>query len=192
MFRRSPIIAVTLVVACGGSDPGIPPLATSASPQISAPGENSSTTGNYTFSMSQIDRRLQRKMPGDLEGTARAVLSAYAAIGIPATTLQRAPRVIGTERFVMPRSFAGKPNATYLNCGSTLAGVLANVYRIQAAVLVSVSPSGTDSTVVVVRLTALAFSNEGASGGGVDCGSTGALEQRLLSETAVAASIQRK
>lgn len=192
MFLRSSISALTLLASCGGTDPGIPPLATSASPQISAPGDNGNVTGNYNFSMSAVDRRVQRAIPGNVEATAKAVHSAYAALGIPGVTLQREPRVIGTERFAMRRGFAGKPNATYLNCGSTNSGLLANTYRLQAAMLVSVKPLGTDSAVVEARLTAQAFSNEGASGGGVDCASTGALENRVLDEMMVAAKIQAR
>jgi hypothetical protein len=148
-------------------------------------------SNDYSFNIVKDERRFRRSLPGDVERAATNVRTAFAAVGIPVQTLSRTPRVIGTERFVMRRTFAGKAISAYLDCGNTNSGLLANIYRIQAAILASVQPAGTDSVTVETRLTAQAFSNEGASGGSVDCSSLGVLENRLLDEARVAAAIKQ-
>lgn len=180
--------AILLALAgCATSDPGIPPLGNSASPNIETH-DGGSNTGTYLFSFAKEDRRFDVVVPGTVEEARTNVMRAFATLGIPANVLKTTPLVIGSERIVLRRMFDGKPLATFLDCGTTNVGPVANVYRIQAALLAAVHPARPEGVRIETRLTAQGVSNDGASGGGVDCTTTGALEKRLLSEISAGAT----
>jgi hypothetical protein len=184
-MRNARLVFAAVLAGCGGSGPAIPPIANAPSAAVINSG-----SGSATYNIVKEERRHRLTLAGSIQGGSTAVHTAYKALGIPATTLTTAPRVIGNERFVMRRQLAGKLLSTYLDCGTTPAGVLANFYRIHSAVLTSVEPAGKDSVVIETRLTAQGFSNEGASGGAVDCSSHGTLERRLLDEAKMAAQVR--
>jgi hypothetical protein len=178
-----------LAGSCGGNAPAIPPIVNPTTPHAVVGGGGQFNSNTASVTVSKEDRRYRSRLGGTVDEAATAATSAMSALGIPATTLSRSPRVVGNERIVLRRTLGGKPMSEWLDCGTTTAGVIANFYRIHAAVLMSAEPAGADSVMLEARVTAQAFSNEGASGGAVDCSSRGALEQRLLSD---AASVTRK
>lgn len=187
-MRHRTTVLLLGALGCGGTDPGIPPVVNAVSPGTST---ISSGPGfkDVSINFAKEDRRFAQRYAAGVDETARAVLTAFRVLQLPATTLSASPRVVGNERLTFRRAHGGRVMAAYFDCGTTNVGPLANSYRIEASLLAAVRPAPSDSASVEVRLTAHAFSNEGASGGAVDCGSTGELERRLLHETGVALQV---
>ena len=175
---RHTAVLLTLLAGCTPSPNAIPPVVNAASPHVMA------NSWDQEFALSKDVREYSRELPVSIDSATTLVLAHYQNIGIATAVLSRDPRVIGNEHVAMRRTLNGRFLATFLDCGVTPSGVLANTYRIQASVLTAVVPGKNGGSVIETRMTANGMSNEGASGGSVDCSSKGVLERELLAALA--------
>lgn len=175
MTRRTLMSSAAIVLsACAASPNALPPVANSSSPRATA------AFSDHEFEITRDVRQYSRDVAMSVDSAQRRVLAFYQGVGIQAAVLTRDPRVVGNERVQLRRTLNGRVMSTYLDCGTSPSGVLANFYRIQASVLTGITPKADGTASVSTRLTAIATSNDGASGGSVDCSSTGALEKELI------------
>src|SRR5205085_11598541 len=94
-------------------------------------------------------------------------------------TVDPASHRIGNIKFVFPRRVMNNNVSTYLNCGSTMTGLLADQGRVTASLLTEIAPDSKGGTSVTTTLQATAKRVDGTNTDAVDCGSTGELEERL-------------
>lgn len=116
--------------------------------------------------------------------------AAYKAIGIPVEYADDRARELGNTRFTTRSMLNQNRLSTYLRCGQSITGPIADTYRIRMNVRTALKPVGTDSTNVSTLVEAIANSVEGSSGNTQECTSAGTLEnaivKRLMWEAATA------
>jgi hypothetical protein len=108
-----------------------------------------------------------------------ALKATYEEIGIPPGTHDPATGRIGNTDFWKQRKLGSEPISTYLNCGESFTGPVANNYRIYFSVMSVVRPDGKGASELETAFSALAQNMEGSSGDRIACGSTGRLEERI-------------
>jgi hypothetical protein len=69
--------------------------------------------------------------------------------------------------------------ASYLNCGESFSGPVANNYRIYISLLSVIRPDGKGASELETAFSAAAQNMEGSSADRIACGSTGKLEERI-------------
>lgn len=112
------------------------------------------------------------------EAAWQRVLRAYSALRLPVTVVDSARHVIGSQNARVRDQLAGERMSTWISCGQTSIGTRrADSYTIYLTTLTQVRPAATGSTVGSI-VTATAESPDGTTRG-VQCSSTGALEERL-------------
>ncbi|NNM33508.1 MAG: hypothetical protein HKO53_10605, partial [Gemmatimonadetes bacterium] len=100
-------------------------------------------------------------------------------MGIPATFIDPQERSIGNLGFRMGRIDGSRPN-TFVDCGTSLGGPLANQYEVNLSVMVSLTAEG-EGTVVQTSIDATA-KPRAVSGNASHCQSRGELELRLANK----------
>jgi len=144
------------------SGPGVP-----GDPGISA---------QYRYRTDVQASEVPLKLPLDA-GWAR-VSQAYAALKLPITTIDSARHLIGAQNAVLRNRLAGDRPSHWLSCGDTPIGApRADSYVVYLTMLTEVRPVGSASAARTI-VTAIAEPSDGTTSG-VQCSSTGALEQRL-------------
>ena len=103
----------------------------------------------------------------------------YTELGVPAGTHDPATGRIGNTDFWKQRRLGNEPLSSYLNCGDSFTGPLANTYRIYISLLSQVRPDGKGGSELETAFHAQAQNMEGSSGDRIACGSTGRLEERI-------------
>jgi hypothetical protein len=108
-----------------------------------------------------------------------AVMRAFDDLGIPVGRTDAKGGIIGSERFERQRVLAGSPMAKSFDCGEGPSGAVANLFRLEVAVVAWVAPSdgGTKlglATVASGRDVSGVFRNP------KECASTGGLELKIL------------
>jgi hypothetical protein len=103
----------------------------------------------------------------------------YAELGVPEGTHDPATGRIGNTDFWKQRRLGNEPLSSYLNCGDSFTGPLANTYRIYISLLSQVRPDGKGGSELETAFHAQAQNMEGSSGDRIACGSTGRLEERI-------------
>ena len=103
----------------------------------------------------------------------------YEELGVPAGTHDPATGRVGNIDFWKQRRLGNEPLSSYLNCGDSFTGPLANTYRIYISLLSIVRPDGKGGSELETAFHAQAQNMEGSSGDRISCGSTGRLEERI-------------
>lgn len=117
--------------------------------------------------------------------TSAAVRAAYANIGVLVTIDERNGARIGNADFYRVRTFAGKSMPELLSCGTGMTGPNAASYRIYMSLITTVEADGKGGSTARVQFSATAQNIAGGtSNDRVSCGSTGVLEQLLLTKIA--------
>jgi hypothetical protein len=110
-----------------------------------------------------------------------ATLKAFAALDIPIGNTSGKAGIIGSERFQRMRTLGGALLSKSFNCGEGPTGPKADSYRLQIAVVAYVSPvPGGSGTRLGLATVAEGRDPTGPYGNPRECGSTGALEVKLL------------
>lgn len=108
-----------------------------------------------------------------------ALRAAFDSIGVQATVDDSASGVIGNLELKLTRRFAGEPMSRWFDCGIGQNGPTANAYRIHAAVLAMLSPSGEAATSLRIAIAAGAQAFSGPLGDPIACETRGALEEKI-------------
>jgi hypothetical protein len=118
-------------------------------------------------------------VPAAPSRTFEAVKAVYEELGIPAGTHDPATGRFGNVDFSKSRRLANEPMSSFLNCGESFTGSVANNYRIYMSLLSMVRPDGKGGSELETAFSAQAQYMEGSSGDRISCGSTGKLEERI-------------
>jgi hypothetical protein len=108
-----------------------------------------------------------------------AVLEAYRTLKIPLPLIDSARGVVGNWNYRAPRTMAGQRMSSWLSCGMTMTGLIADEYRIAVWIHTTMAAKGPDSTTLRTALVAGATSVDGASRQQMPCLSTGRFEARV-------------
>ena len=126
--------------------------------------------------------RQNHDLMADPQKVYAAVLKAYADLGIPTGRTDGKAGIIGSERFERMRVLADAPMSRWFNCGGDgNSGPHANEYRVEIAV-VSWVESGDHGAKLGVATIASARDVSGVFRNPMGCSSTGALEQKLVTQ----------
>jgi hypothetical protein len=137
----------------------------------------------YADAPRAAERRLASP-PADVLAAARRL---FAVHEIPITLDQPASGQIGNPNFYRARRFLGRPMVDLLSCGSTITGPNAASYRIYLSLVLTVRATPTGGSTAALLLSASAQDLVGGSSADrLPCGSTGAIEERFLTELEVA------
>jgi hypothetical protein len=109
-----------------------------------------------------------------------ALVFVYDQLKIPVALRDTARHYLGNLHFTRMRSLAGQPLSRFVECGNDMTGSRADKYRVHLAILSRIDslPDGRSR----VRSAAVAGAEDvmGAAKEPIACGSTGALETRIL------------
>jgi hypothetical protein len=108
-----------------------------------------------------------------------ALKAVYEELGIPPGTYDPATGRVGNPNFWKTRKLGDVTISTYLNCGDSLVGAIADNYRIYISLISVVRPDGKGASELETAFSAQARNMEGTAGDRVACGSTGRLEDRI-------------
>ena len=118
-----------------------------------------------------------------------ALKSVYEELGVPPAINDPTTGRVGNIDFWKTRKPGTEPISTYLNCGDSIMGPAADIYRVYISVISVVRPDGKGESELETALSAQARNMEGTTSDRVACGTTGRLEQiirqRLLDKLAV-------
>lgn len=108
-----------------------------------------------------------------------ALKSAYDELGVPVTTNDAASGRVGNTSFWKARKLGSESISTYLNCGESLTGTIADNYRVYFSVMSAIRSDGKGGSELETALSAYAQNMEGTAGDKIPCGTTGRFEERL-------------
>ena len=103
----------------------------------------------------------------------------YEELGVPAGTHDPATGRFGNTDFWRTRRLGNAALSTYLNCGESFTGPVANNYRIYISLLSVIRPDGKGQSELETAFSAQAQNMEGTSADRIACGSTGRLEELI-------------
>jgi hypothetical protein len=125
------------------------------------------------------DERVRTTIPGKVDKVFDAVADAYTEIGIPPTLVDRKDYRYGNIGFAVPNSFAGGRVDQYFDCGADITGPLAGRGRLIAAVVTTLTPQDSMTTLAATQVTGTLRRADGTSTRPVTCVSSGRLEEQL-------------
>jgi len=108
-----------------------------------------------------------------------ALKKVYDELGVPPGTHDPATGRYGNTDFYKTRRFANEAMSTFINCGESFTGPVANNYRIYISLLSVIRPDGKGGSELETAFSAKAQNMEGTSADRISCGSTGRLEERI-------------
>ena len=180
-MRRLRCLPLLLAAACasnsGASSAPVPDQT------LSIPTSGVSTTMHSIVVASSANPRT-RSMAAPPDRVWAALPAVYGLLGLPVTSSDGATHVIAATSVKLRRRLGDVPLSRYLDCGHTQGAPSAETYEVLLSMETRTLPGTGDSTVVSTTLDAMArpvfVSSEY-----IHCGTTGALERRLLETLAV-------
>lgn len=146
--------------------------------EVSGPGVPGNPAGSEQFRYRADVQSNDVPMTLPLDAAWARVSQAYAALKLPVTTIDSTRHLIGAQNAVVRNRLAGDRLSRWLSCGDTPIGMpRADSYVVYLTMLTEVRPVGSASAARTI-VTAKAEPSDGTTSG-VQCSSTGALEQRL-------------
>jgi hypothetical protein len=171
MRRFCVFFLVASSASCASSSP--------RGPDVSAPSERTVAVDDQQVYRTTVIANAKMTVPVAPNRTFDALKAVYEDMGVPPGTHDPATGRIGNTDFWKSRRFANEPLSTFLNCGESFTGAVANNYRIYMSLLSIVRPDGKGGSEVETAFTASAQNMEGSSGDRISCGSTGKLEEQI-------------
>ena len=136
----------------------------------------------YEFVIDRDARVVSSTVSLDPDRAWPAMMAAYRDLGIPLGSIDTKARTLGNPALTAQGHLAGAPISVFLNCGTILAGPVANTHRVQISITSSLHPVGSDSTRIETRIAATAV-DPSSSGNPANCTTTGTLEKRIVAQT---------
>jgi len=146
---------------------------------VSLPSQRTVAVDDSKVYRTTVAANAKSPVPAAPSRTFEAVKAVYEELGIPAGTHDPATGRFGNVDFYKSRRLANEPMSSFLNCGESFTGSVANNYRIYMSLLSMVRPDGKGGSELETAFTAQAQNMEGSSGDRISCGSTGKLEERI-------------
>jgi hypothetical protein len=126
--------------------------------------------------------RVSAAIPHPPEEVWAALPAAFDRLGIPVTQVAQDQMTLGNAE-LETRAIEGKRMGSYLDCGTTFSGAVANIYDVTLKVITRVTPSPEGGTSLVTTLDAWAEPRM-TNGDAVHCRSRSRLEERIAEVTA--------
>ena len=153
--------------------------ASSHQPDISPPSQRTVAVDDQQVYRTSVMVNPKAAVPAPPSRVFDAVKAVYDELGVPPGTNDPSTGRVGNTDFWKTRKFAGESISSFLNCGESLTGTVANNYRIYMSLLSIVRPDGKGASEVETAFRAQAQNMEGTSSDRISCGSTGKLEERI-------------
>ncbi len=153
--------------------------ASSHVPDIAPPSQRTVAVDDQQVYRTSVMANPKAAVPAAPSRVFDALKSVYEELGVPPGTHDPSTGRIGNTDFWKTRKFAGESISSFLNCGESLTGTVANNYRIYMSLLSIVRPDGKGASEVETAFRAQAQNMEGTSADRIACGSTGKLEERI-------------
>lgn len=109
-----------------------------------------------------------------------ALVESFTEVGIELDVLDPPAGQIGMQEQIVTRRLAGERPATYLRCGDTMSGPVANASRITTTFLATAKAESTQATSITFFMQATARLVDGADRDAKRCASTRKLEARIM------------
>jgi hypothetical protein len=151
----------------------------SSTPNVSTPTQRTVAVDDARVYRTTVAANSKVPIPAAPNRTFDAVKVVYEELGVPPGTNDAASGRFGNTDFWKSRRFANEPMSSFLSCGESFTGPVANNYRIYISLMSQVRPDGKGGSELETAFSALAQNMEGSSGDRIPCGSTGKLEERI-------------
>lgn len=172
-MHRHLLVLLVLLVACAPAEP-IP-----SSPGSRRPSRIIESPGAIEVHIADDSREVGAHIAATPEQVWPRLLEAYTELGIVPTTTDCRTWTLGNPQHSVYRRLGGVSLDKYFECGQNLGGSIATTHRLQLSLQTKLRPAGSEATQIETRITAAAFSNEGASSHPIRCTSRGTLEERI-------------
>jgi hypothetical protein len=146
---------------------------------IAAPTERVVATDGENIYRTTVRANPKVALPVAPSRAFEALKAAYTELGIPQVVSDPATGQVGNTSFVKSRQLADQPISTYLDCGDSLTGPAADIYRIYMSLTSVIRPSGNGTSELETSFKASGQNMSGAAAERVACTSTGRLEERI-------------
>ena len=170
MSRLCLVVLVVSAVGCA-STPG--------STNVATPTERTLAVDDAAVYRTTVLPNVKFPVPAAPNRVFDAVKAVYDEIGVPVGTHDPTTGRIGNLDFWKLRRFANEPMSTFIHCGESFTGPVANNYRIYMSLMSIVRPDGKGAAELETAFTAQAQNMEGSSSDRIACGTTGRLEERI-------------
>ena len=172
MYRRIVPLAFGVATACASS--GSP-----SGSGIALPSERVVAVDNQGVYRTTVPPNAKAVIPAPPGRVFEALKAVYAELGVPAGVSDAAAGRVGNGDFWKSRRLGNEAISTYLNCGDSFSGAIADNYRVYISLLSAVRANGSNASEIETAFTATAQNMEGTSGARVACGTSGRLEDRI-------------
>lgn len=169
-MRRFCVLFLAVGTASCASTPG---------PDVSLPSQRTVAVDDSRVYRTSVSANPIVAVPVAPNRVYEAVKAVYEELGIPAGTHDPTTGRFGNSDFFKTRKLANEAMSTFLNCGESFTGSVANNYRIYMSLMSQVRPDGKGGSQLETAFTAQAQNMEGSSSDRISCGSTGKLEERI-------------
>ena len=169
-FMSLLVLAATASCASSGSSPGS---------GIATPSERIVAMDNQAVYRTTVQPNAKVLIPVAPSRAFEAVRAVYEELGVPTGTYDPATGRVGNTSFWKTRKLGNESLSTYLNCGESFSGSIADTYRIYISLISAVRPDGTGASELETAFSAQAQNMDGAASDKVACGTTGRLEERI-------------
>jgi hypothetical protein len=170
MHRPCLALLVAATAACASSG---------GAPSVAVPTERTVAVDDNNVYRTTVLPNAKVPVPAAPNRVFEAVKAVYEELGVPPGTNDPATGRFGNVDFWKQRRFGNDALSTYLNCGDSFTGPVANSYRIYLSLISIVRPDGKGGSEVETAFTAQAQNMEGSAGDRIACGTSGRLEERI-------------
>lgn len=168
-----PSLALLVLAGCVTSTAGSTAAAPGPPPRINQVG------GGYDFRIDQEGAAAAFNLPAAPQAAWPALLGAYQKVGLPLTSSDATQGIAVVRDFEVRRKLADRPLSEYLDCGSTMTGLIANRYTVHLTVESRLKPGPQGGSTLTIGVSGSARNPQGASSSPVNCASTGRLEAAM-------------
>jgi hypothetical protein len=149
------------------------------SPSVALPTERTVAVDDNNVYRTTVLPNAKVPVPAAPNRVFEAVKAVYEELGVPPGTNDPATGRFGNVDFWKQRRFGNEALSTYLHCGDSFTGPVANSYRVYISLISIVRPDGKGGSEVETAFTAQAQNMEGSAGDRIACGTSGRLEERM-------------
>jgi hypothetical protein len=158
-----------------------PSAGSTLSPAPQAPARVEETGSGYDIRLSHDNAPVGATFAVPVDRLWPIALQAYTSLGLRADATDAAGHQVQTRSMVVRRRLAGEPLSAYFDCGTELAGSIADFWRLRIDAAMAVTPVTADSARVATMVRVTATPVEGTSTTVTECSSRGRLEGKLAS-----------
>ena len=173
MYRVMLLLAIAATAACASSG-------SAPNTGLSTPTERVVAADNHGTYRTTVAPNAKASISAAPSRVFQAMAEAYEALGIPRAIDDAASGRVGNTNFWKTRKLGGQLISTYLDCGTSIAGPAADIYRVYMSAVTVVRPDGLGGSDIETAFSAQAQNMEGTTADRVACGSTGRLEELLV------------